>query len=118
MTAPCPTGSPSPCWQPPTGLGDHEPVHAPPTDERLVRLVPCLLRDAGKAGPPFADHRRTIEENIHPIPHREPWRDLPREAFGPWQEVCNAIAGRTYSSSLGGAACRCRPRSVKVRQAW
>lgn len=33
------------------------------TDEQWARLAPCLSRNAGKAGRPFADHRR-IESAI------------------------------------------------------
>lgn len=36
---------------------------------------------------PFADHRRIIEGIIYRYRTGVPWRDLPREAFGPWQTV-------------------------------
>lgn len=35
------------------------------TDEQRARLAPCLPRSAGKAGRPFADHRRIIEGIIY-----------------------------------------------------
>ncbi|GAA3835384.1 IS5 family transposase [Streptomyces coacervatus] len=57
------------------------------TDEQWARLAPCLPRNAGKAGRPFADHRRIIEGIIYRYRTGIPWRDLPREAFGPWQTV-------------------------------
>ncbi|GGN45225.1 IS5 family transposase [Streptomyces fuscichromogenes] len=57
------------------------------TDEHWARLSPCLPRNAGKAGRPFADHRRIIEGIIYRYRTGIPWRDLPREAFGPWQTV-------------------------------
>ncbi len=38
-------------------------------------------------GRPFADHRRIIEGIIYRYRTGIPWRDLPREAFGPWQTV-------------------------------
>lgn len=57
------------------------------TDEQWARLAPCLPRDAGKAGRPFADHRRIVEGIIYRYRTGIPWRDLPREAFGPWQTV-------------------------------
>jgi transposase len=57
------------------------------TDEQWARLAPCLPRSAGKAGRPFADHRRIIEGIIYRYRTGIPWRDLPREAFGPWQTV-------------------------------
>ncbi|MFI0169629.1 IS5 family transposase [Streptomyces sp. NPDC017095] len=57
------------------------------TDEQWTRLVPCLPRSAGKAGRPFADHRRIVEGIIYRYRTGIPWRDLPREAFGPWQTV-------------------------------
>lgn len=55
------------------------------TDEQWARLAPCLPRNAGKAGRPFADHRRIIDGIIYRYRTGIPWKDLPREAFGPWQ---------------------------------
>ncbi|MBV7674106.1 IS5 family transposase [Streptomyces halstedii] len=57
------------------------------TDEQWARLAPCLPSSTGKAGRPFADHRRIIEGIIYRYRTGIPWRDLPREAFGPWQTV-------------------------------
>ncbi|MEU5314935.1 IS5 family transposase [Streptomyces sp. NPDC021562] len=57
------------------------------TDEQWAGLAPCLPRNAGKAGRPFADHRRITEGIIYRYRTGIPWRDLPREAFGPWQTV-------------------------------
>lgn len=57
------------------------------TDEQWARLAPCLPRSAGKAGRPFAGHRRIIEGIIYRYCTGVPWGDLPREAFGPWQTV-------------------------------
>ncbi|MFG2943447.1 IS5 family transposase, partial [Streptomyces sp. NPDC048282] len=57
------------------------------TDEQWARLAPCLPSNTGKAGRPFADHRRIIEGIIYRYRTGIPWRDLPREAFGPWQTV-------------------------------
>ncbi len=54
------------------------------TDEQWTRLVPCLPRSAGKAGRPFADHRRIVEGIIYRYRTGIPWRDLPRQAFGRW----------------------------------
>jgi transposase len=57
------------------------------TGEQWARLAPCLPDNAGKAGRPFADHRRIIEGIIYRYRTGIPWRDLPREAFGSWQTV-------------------------------
>ncbi|MFE7302238.1 IS5 family transposase [Streptomyces sp. NPDC057579] len=57
------------------------------TDDQWARLAPCLPRNAGKTGRPFADHRRIIDGIIYRYRTGIPWRDLPREAFGPWQTV-------------------------------
>ncbi|MFJ2399288.1 IS5 family transposase [Streptomyces sp. NPDC087843] len=57
------------------------------TDEQWARLAACLPRNEGKAGRPFADHRRIIEGIIYRYRTGIPWRDLPGEAFGPWQTV-------------------------------
>lgn len=59
----------------------------PLTDEQWARLAPCLPDNAGKAGRPFADHRRIIQGIIYRYRTGIPWRDLPRETFGPWQTV-------------------------------
>ncbi|WP_370804548.1 transposase [Streptomyces sp. DvalAA-43] len=48
-------------------------------------MAPCLPRNAGKTGHPFADHRRIIDGIIYQYRAGLPWRDLPRETFGPWQ---------------------------------
>lgn len=32
----------------------------------------------------FADHRRIVEGIIYRYCTGVPWRDLPRDAFGPW----------------------------------
>jgi transposase len=57
------------------------------TDEQWARLAPCLPRNEGKAGRPFADHRRITEGIIYRYRTGIPWRDLPRQEFGPWQTV-------------------------------
>lgn len=57
------------------------------TDEQWGRLVAHLPLNAGKVGRPFADHRRIVEGIIYRYRTGVPWRDLPREAFGPWQTV-------------------------------
>ncbi|MFD8063993.1 IS5 family transposase [Streptomyces cyaneofuscatus] len=57
------------------------------TDEQWNRLVPHLPDNAGKVGRPFADHRRIVEGIIYRYRTGIPWRDLPRDAFGPWQTV-------------------------------
>ncbi|MFK4213641.1 transposase [Streptomyces sp. NPDC030920] len=43
------------------------------------------VRPAGKTEHPFADHRRVIDGIIYQYRTGLPWRDLPREMFGPWQ---------------------------------
>lgn len=57
------------------------------TDEQWNRLVPHLPTNTGKVGRSFADHRRVVEGIIYRYRTGIPWRDLPREAFGPWQTV-------------------------------
>ncbi|MFD1832491.1 transposase [Streptomyces desertarenae] len=84
-TAACPIRSPSPCWPPPTGLGDRERTHAP-ADRRAAGTPGALpSRSAGKAGRPFACHRRTIEGVVCRCRTGTGWRDLFREASGPRQ---------------------------------
>ncbi|MFE6595443.1 IS5 family transposase [Streptomyces sp. NPDC057780] len=47
----------------------------------------AVPRRGGMPARPFADHRRIIEGIIYRYRTGIPWRDLPREAFGPWQTV-------------------------------
>lgn len=75
------------------------------TDEQWGRMAPCLPRNTGKAGRPFADHRRIIEGIIYRYRTGIPWRDLPREPFGPWQTVWKRhrrwAADGTWDTVLG-----------------
>jgi transposase len=57
------------------------------SDEQWVRLEPLLPSNAGRRGRPFVENRRVIEGIIYRYRTGIPWRDLPREEFGPWQTV-------------------------------
>lgn len=57
------------------------------TDEQWAALTPYLPVNTRKVGRPFADHRRIIDGIIYRYRTGIPWRELPREAFGPWQTV-------------------------------
>lgn len=48
------------------------------------RLLPS---NAGKVGRPFGDHRTVVEGIAYGYRTGIPWRDLPREVFGPWRTV-------------------------------
>jgi transposase len=51
-------------------------------------LVEPLLPVAGpQGGRPFRDHRQVVEGIAYRYRTGVPWRDLPREQFGPWQTV-------------------------------
>ena len=46
-----------------------------------------LPSNAGQHGHPFGDNRRVVEGIVYRYRTGIPWRDLPREQFGPWQTV-------------------------------
>lgn len=55
------------------------------TDEQWERIEPLLPSNEGRKGHPFRDNRRVVEAMIYRARTGIPWRDLPRESFGPWQ---------------------------------
>ncbi|WP_425556663.1 IS5 family transposase, partial [Gordonia humi] len=50
-------------------------------------MEPLLPSNVGRAARPFGDHRRVVEGIAYRYRTGIPWRDLPREVFGPWQTV-------------------------------
>jgi transposase len=56
-------------------------------DSEWARIEPLLPSNAGKRGHPFAENRRVVEGIVYRYRTGMPWRDLPREVFGPWQTV-------------------------------
>ena len=57
------------------------------TDEQWERIAPLLPSNEGRKGRPFANNRRIVNAIIYRYRTGIPWRDLPREPFGPWQTV-------------------------------
>lgn len=57
------------------------------SDQEWERLEPLLPSNAGRRGHPFGANRRVVEGIIYRYRTGIPWRDLPREQFGPWQTV-------------------------------
>ena len=57
------------------------------SDAQWERIGPLLPSNAGRRGHPFGDDRRVVEGIIFRYRTGMPWRDLPREQFGPWQTV-------------------------------
>ena len=57
------------------------------TDEQWARIDPLLPSNQGRRGHPFGEHRRVVEGIAFRYRTGIPWRDLPREQFGPWQTV-------------------------------
>lgn len=55
------------------------------TDAQWARVAPLLPSNAGRRGHPFGDDRRVVEAIAYRYRTGIPWRDLPREVFGPWQ---------------------------------
>ena len=57
------------------------------SDEQWERIEPLLSSNAGRRGHPFGDDRKVVEGIVYRYRTGIPWRDLPREVFGPWQTV-------------------------------
>ncbi len=57
------------------------------SDEQWARIEPLLPSSVGKKSRPFRDHRQVVEGIIYRYRTGIPWRDLPRDQFGPWQTV-------------------------------
>ncbi|MGW6576311.1 IS5 family transposase [Streptomyces sp. NPDC054945] len=81
------------------------------TDEQWARLAPCFPRSAGKAGRPFADHRRIIEGIIYRYRTGVPWKDLPREAFDSTINRAHQHAANTARPEKDTSAATCRNKS-------
>ena len=58
------------------------------SDEQWARVAPLLPSSVGKKSRPFRDHRQVVEGIIYRYRTGIPWRDLPREQYGPWQTLC------------------------------
>lgn len=59
------------------------------TDEQWELLEPHLARSTpGKAGRPWADHRRVVNAVLWRTRAGSPWRDLPG-GYGPWKTAYN-----------------------------
>lgn len=57
------------------------------SDEEWARIEPLLPSNAGRKGHPFGENRRVVEGIAYRYRTGIPWRDLPREEYGPWQTV-------------------------------
>ena len=57
------------------------------SDEQWEQIAPRLPSSAGRRGRPFRDSRQVVEGIIFRYRTGVPWRDLPREQYGPWQTV-------------------------------
>ena len=57
------------------------------SDEQWERIEPLLPSNKGRKGHPVRDNRRIVEGIIYRSRTGIPWRDLPRDHFGPWQTV-------------------------------
>jgi transposase len=57
------------------------------TDEQWQQIELLLPTNVGRQGHPFGEHRRVVEGIAYRFRTGIPWRDLPRDVFGPWQTV-------------------------------
>ena len=57
------------------------------TDAQWERIAPLLPSNTGRRGRPFTNDRQIVEAIAYRYRVGIPWRDLPRDQFGPWQTV-------------------------------
>jgi len=57
------------------------------SDEEWPCIEPLPSSNAGRKEHPFGDNCRVVEASSTATGPEVPWRDLPREVFGPWQTV-------------------------------
>ncbi|WP_353959861.1 IS5 family transposase [Corynebacterium guangdongense] len=57
------------------------------TDHQWETIEELLPSSDGRRGRPFRNSRLIVEGIIYRYRTGIPWRDLPREQFGPWQTV-------------------------------
>ena len=57
------------------------------SDQQWERIELLLPSNAGRKGHPFTNNRTIVEGIIYRVRTGIPWRDLPRDRFGPWQTV-------------------------------
>ncbi|WP_459588474.1 IS5 family transposase [Corynebacterium camporealensis] len=57
------------------------------TDHQWETIETLLPSSDGRRGRPFSNSRLIVEGIIYRYRTGIPWRDLPREEFGPWQTV-------------------------------
>ena len=53
------------------------------SDEEWARIEPLLPSNEGRKGHPFGEHRKVVEGIVYRYRTGIPWRDLPREEYGP-----------------------------------
>lgn len=56
-------------------------------DHQWETIETLLPSSDGRRGRPFSNSRLIVEGIIYRYRTGIPWRDLPREEFGPWQTV-------------------------------
>lgn len=57
------------------------------TDAQWMLIRPLLPSNEGRRGHPFGDDRRVVDGIIYRFRTSIPWRDVPRNEFGPWQTI-------------------------------
>ncbi len=57
------------------------------TDHQWETIETLLPSSDGRRGRPFRNSRLIVEGIIYRYRTGIPWRDLPREEYGPWQTV-------------------------------
>ncbi|MEV6229711.1 transposase [Saccharopolyspora shandongensis] len=90
------------------------------SDEQRERIEPLLPSNEGRRGRPFHNDRRVVEGIVYRYRTGIPWRDLPREPFGPWQSVWKRY--RRYAGDALDAATYKRrnvvERSFSLTKQW
>ncbi len=64
-----------------------EPTIAPFTDAAWELVRPLMPPQKPPSGRPRRDHRTVLAGILWVLSNGSSWRDLPEEAFGPWQTI-------------------------------
>jgi transposase len=70
------------------------------SDDQFAVLEP-LLPTSDRPGHPWKDHRLVIDGILWVLHTGAPWRDLPRETYGPWQTVYERFNRWTKDGTWG-----------------
>jgi transposase len=70
------------------------------SDDHFAVIAPSLPTN-DRPGHPWKDHRRVIDGILWILHTGAPWRDLPRQTYGPWQTAYERFNRRSQDGTRG-----------------